>query len=216
MFINLKNVKIIADIITLLSVIYAVGCTSFLTINSPHQYYNTAYVSVVVMMLILLLRFICIIVKSSNNDNKKNKINSINVYLMYYLTGLFELNIKYGYCNTIGISGIEENIGLLYTFGISYKTCNLLNILIFILTWITLILKFKYTLNCKQNLKNIIILALIILGIFIAIKCAILILFNINCYNTYVDIATANIIYWFVYYISMLIYKLLLKNKVKA
>lgn len=64
---------IITNIITLLSVIYAVGCTSFLATNSPQQYYNTAYVSVAVMMFILLLRFIYIKIRSLNNDCKKTK-----------------------------------------------------------------------------------------------------------------------------------------------
>lgn len=206
------HMKIFANIITMLSVFYAVWCTSFLTINSPHKYYNTAYISVAVMIVILLLRFIYIII-SSSNENKKSQINDTIMYLMYYLTGLFELNIKYGYGNTIGISGVEEIIWLLHTLGLPYKICNLFNILIFILIWIILIHKAKYTLNCKQILKNIIILSLIILGIFIAIKCTIGVLFNSNNYNAYIDIATAHIIYWFVYYISMLIYKLLLKNK---
>lgn len=76
------------------------------------------------------------------------------MYPMYYLTGLFELNIKYGYGNTIGISGVEEKIGLLYIMGISYKICNLLSIFIFIIAWIVLILKFKYTMDCKQIIKT--------------------------------------------------------------
>ncbi|MCB6616653.1 hypothetical protein [Ruminococcus sp. 210702-SL.1.03] len=204
---------IITNIITLLSVIYAVGCTSFLATNSPQQYYNTAYVSVAVMMFILLLRFIYIKIRSLNNDCKKNKIIDTIMYPMYYLTGLFELNIKYGYGNTIGISGVEEKIGLLYTMGISYKICNLLSILIFIIAWIVLILKFKYAMDCKQIIKNKAALLLIALGSFITIKCIIGILFNTNTYNVYLDIVTAHIIYWFVYFISMLIYKLLLKNK---
>ena len=144
---------------------------------------------------------------------QKNKIIDTIMYPMYYLTGLFELNIKYGYGNTIGISGVEEKIGLLYTMGISYKICNLLSILIFIIAWIVLILKFKYAMDCKQIIKNKAALLLIALGSFITIKCIIGILFNTNTYNVYLDIVTAHIIYWFVYFISMLIYKLLLKNK---
>lgn len=205
--------KIFANIITLLSVIYAVGCTSFLTTNSSHEYYSTAYVSVAVMIFILLLRFIYIKIRSSNNDNKKSEINDTIMYPMYYLTGLFELNVKYGYGNTIGISGREEKIGLLYTMGLSYKLCNLLSVLIFIITWNLLILKVKYAMDSKQILKNKSALTLIVLGAFITIKCIIGILFNSNKYNVYLDVATAHIIYWFVYYISMLIYKLLLKNK---
>lgn len=60
-------------IITLLSVIYAVGCTSFLSANSPQQYYKTAYISVAVMILILLLRFIYIKIRNLNSDGKKVK-----------------------------------------------------------------------------------------------------------------------------------------------
>lgn len=204
---------IITDIITLLSVIYAVGCTSFLSANSPQQYYKTAYISVAVMILILLLRFIYIKIRSLNSDGKKSKIIDTIMYPMYYLTGLFELNIKYGYGNTIGISGREEKIGLLYTMGLSYKLCNLLSVLIFIITWNILILKVKYAMDSKHILKNKSALTLIVLGAFITIKCIIGVLFNTNNYNVYLDIATAHIIYWFVYFISIFIYKLSLKNK---
>ena len=204
---------IITDIITLLSVIYAVGCTSFLTTNSPQQYYKTAYISVVVMIFILLLRFIYIKIRNLNSDAKKSKIIDTIMYPMYYLTGLFEINIKYGYGNTIGISGVEEKIGLLYTMGLPYKLCNLLSVLIFIITWIILILKVKYAMNSKQILRNKTALILIVLGAFITIKCIIGVLFNTSNYNVYLDIATAHIVYWFVYFISIFIYKLSLKNK---
>ena len=195
--------NIIINIITLLSVIYAVGCTSFLTANSPQKYYKTAYVSAAVMIFILILRFIYIKIGSSNNDSKKSNVIDIVMYPMYYLTGLFELNIKYGYGNTIGISGTEEKIGLLYTMGLPYKLCNLLSVLIFIITWIILILKVKYASDCEQILKSKTALPLIALGAFITIKCLIGILFNISNYNVYLDIATAHIIYWCVYFISI-------------
>ena len=164
------------------------------------------------MILILLLRFVYIKIKSLNSDDKKSNIIDTIMYPMYYLTGLFELNIKYGYGNTIGISGVEEKIGLLYTMGLPYKLCNLLSVLIFIITWNILILRVKYAMDSKQILKNKTAIILIVLGTFITIKCIVGVLFNTDNYNVYLDIATAHIIYWFVYFISILMYKLSLKN----
>lgn len=207
--------KIIANFFITISVIYAIGCTTFLSINSPSQYYNTAYVSVAVMIVFLLLRGIYVIIKNSNNDNKKSEINNTIMFLMYYFTGVFELNIKYGYGNTIGISGVDEKIGLLYTMGLPYKICNLLNILIFILTWIILILKFRYKMNHKKMIKNKTIILLIIIGVFFAVKSTIGVLISINDNNAYVDIIMAHIIYWFVYFISIITYKVLSKKSIE-
>ena len=77
----------------------------------------------------------------------------------------------------------------------------------------SIVLKVKHAMDSKQILKNKSALTLIVLGTFITIKCIIGVLFNTNNYNVYLDIATAHIIYWFVYFISIFIYKLSLKNK---
>lgn len=161
------------------------------------------------MIFILLSRFIYILTNNSDVNKKRSEINNIILFLMYFFTGLFELNVRFGYGDTIGISGEEEKTGTLYTLGLSYIHCILLNIFVFILTWLILILKIKYTLNCKQILKNKVILLLVALGVFVTVKSVIYVLFDINNYNTYVDIATAHHIYWVVYFISIPIYKIL-------
>lgn len=201
--------KITVNFFTLVNVIYAIICSAFLPENSLPQYYRSALISLVIMIFILLSRFIYILTNNSDVNKKRSEINNIILFLMYFFTGLFELNVRFGYGDTIGISGEEEKTGTLYTLGLSYIHCILLNIFVFILTWLILILKIKYTLNCKQILKNKVILLLVALGVFVTVKSVIYVLFDINNYNTYVDIATAHHIYWVVYFISIPIYKIL-------
>lgn len=66
--------------------------------------------------------------------------------------------------------------------------------------------------NHKQMLKNKTIILLIIIGAFFAVKSTIGVLISINDNNAYVDIIMAHIIYWFVYFISIIIYKVLSKK----
>lgn len=192
--------KILADSVTLLSVIYAALCSAFLRADSPPQYFRTALLSTAFMICLLILRLIYIILKS---QNIKSKINDTILYLMYYLTIIFELNVKFGYGDTVGISGVEEKIGLLYTLGLSYTACNILNIFIFALTWGLLILKMNYS---KIKFTPL----FIILGAFIAIKSAIVIITHSNNNYPYSHIAAAHLIFWLVYLISMLV------NKIKS
>lgn len=192
--------KIIADSVTLLSVIYAALCSAFLRADLPPQYFRTAYLSTAFMLCLLILRIVYII---SKNTNKKPQINDILLYLMYYLTIIFELNVKFGYGDTVGISGADEKIGLLYTLGLSYTTCNILNIFIFALTWGLLILKMNYS---KIKFTPL----FIILGAFIAIKSTIVIITHSNNNYPYSHIAAAHLIFWVVYLISKLV------NKIKS
>lgn len=102
------QMKITVNFITLSSVVYAIICSAFLPENSPPQYYRSALISLVIMIFILLSRFIYILTNNSDVNKKRSEINNIILFLMYFFTGLFELNVRFGYGNTIGISGEEE------------------------------------------------------------------------------------------------------------
>lgn len=200
MLLAVRHDMVIFGIIQWGSVAYAIGCTSFLSEQSPNGYYVSAYISLLVMFLLLIIRLFMILKKNNTNQQKERIINQFLVPL-YYLTGLFELNMKYGYGNTEGISGEKQIIGTLNTIGISHELCVILNLFVFIVSWIILLSKAKEV-NKKSHDNTLVVL--LIIGVIIFIKCVVKI---INHKDPYADIIIAHILYWIVFISKKLIRK---------